>query len=289
MSDLETIRPKSKGRVYDLVREAGLDVSDWGNFSGGERDAARNPRYCYEWAFSDGEQCVVLNLWFEKMQMQEDRVFQELNMREVASNQAGSRPSVAVGRAKRMDAIINDAYLKRLPIRTIVCSRVEREPKGNKHSRVAGRILDPLPWVVESYDDSSGRCVIARGSGPIKYVDQFDVQSQATTSREVQATVFVRDAAVRRAVLERAGGFCEWCGELGFIMPSGKVFLETHHIDPLSQGGKDDVDNVIALCPNHHREAHYGAKAREMQIKMQSKVSTANAEQGNSAGRLRRR
>jgi predicted HNH restriction endonuclease len=44
-------------------------------------------------------------------------------------------------------------------------------------------------------------------------------------------------------------------------MPNGQVFLETHHIIPLSEGGGDVITNVAALCPNHHREAHHGSQA----------------------------
>ncbi|WP_407646473.1 HNH endonuclease [Henriciella aquimarina] len=41
-------------------------------------------------------------------------------------------------------------------------------------------------------------------------------------------------------------------------MPSGALYLETHHIQPLAEGGADTLTNVIALCPNDHRKAHYG-------------------------------
>jgi 5-methylcytosine-specific restriction protein A len=34
--------------------------------------------------------------------------------------------------------------------------------------------------------------------------------------------------------------------------------LEVHHKKQLSEGGEDTVENAIALCPNCHREAHYG-------------------------------
>jgi 5-methylcytosine-specific restriction enzyme A len=28
----------------------------------------------------------------------------------------------------------------------------------------------------------------------------------------------------------------------------------------LADGGPDHISNVIALCPNHHREAHFGTQ-----------------------------
>ena len=33
-------------------------------------------------------------------------------------------------------------------------------------------------------------------------------------------------------------------------------FLEVHHIEFLSNGGDDSIDNVSALCPNCHRKMH---------------------------------
>lgn len=67
-----------------------------------------------------------------------------------------------------------------------------------------------------------------------------------------------RDPQVRLAVRDRAQGRCEYCGELGFEMPDGHNYIETHHIIALANDGADRVSNVIGLCPNHHREAHFG-------------------------------
>ncbi len=33
---------------------------------------------------------------------------------------------------------------------------------------------------------------------------------------------------------------------------------EMHHILPVSEGGKDEFENLILLCPNHHKEADLG-------------------------------
>ncbi|WP_231702590.1 HNH endonuclease [Desulfocucumis palustris] len=33
-------------------------------------------------------------------------------------------------------------------------------------------------------------------------------------------------------------------------------YLETHHIEWLSQGGTDTIDNTVTLCPNCHRKMH---------------------------------
>ena len=33
-------------------------------------------------------------------------------------------------------------------------------------------------------------------------------------------------------------------------------YLEMHHIIPKAEGGTDDYDNLILLCPAHHQEMH---------------------------------
>ncbi|MFC1652495.1 HNH endonuclease [Planctomycetota bacterium] len=37
------------------------------------------------------------------------------------------------------------------------------------------------------------------------------------------------------------------------------LFLEVHHLFRLADDGPDIPDNVAAICPNCHRELHYGA------------------------------
>jgi len=68
-----------------------------------------------------------------------------------------------------------------------------------------------------------------------------------------------RSDSVVDYVLARAGGICEYCNKTGpFITHDGTEFLETHHIERLSDEGPDDIHNVAGICPNCHREAHYG-------------------------------
>ncbi|MNG32956.1 HNH endonuclease [compost metagenome] len=65
-------------------------------------------------------------------------------------------------------------------------------------------------------------------------------------------------------MLLRSNGFCEYCGMPGFIKLNGNTYLETHHIVPLAENGHDHPSNMIALCPNDHREAHYGKNQAEL-------------------------
>ena len=72
-------------------------------------------------------------------------------------------------------------------------------------------------------------------------------------------TYYERDPEVVAWVVEQANGRCEACGNSApFEKDDGSLFLEVHHLRNLSDSGSDTIDNAVALCPNCHRELHYG-------------------------------
>ena len=77
---------------------------------------------------------------------------------------------------------------------------------------------------------------------------------------EVISNVFRRNPDVVAAVLERANGVCENCKQNAPFLRAidDMPYLEVHHKIRLVDGGRDNVKNAIALCPNCHREAHFG-------------------------------
>lgn len=85
---------------------------------------------------------------------------------------------------------------------------------------------------------------------------------------------YLRDPNVRSAVLIRAAGHCEYCGEEGFLKPDGSRYLETHHVIALANEGADKLTNVIALCPNDHRKAHFSHDREIIEHEMLSKLTT---------------
>jgi predicted restriction endonuclease len=87
---------------------------------------------------------------------------------------------------------------------------------------------------------------------------------------------YARDKKVRDAVLRRAKGKCEFCGKLGFRTQRGKRYLETHHVIFLANEGADKLTNVIALCPNDHREAHFGKRCAAIEAEMILKLKAIN-------------
>ena len=75
----------------------------------------------------------------------------------------------------------------------------------------------------------------------------------------ITVTAYKRNPDVVAERLIQAGGICEKCKQPApFIKKDNTPYLEVHHRVPLGEGGKDELANTMALCPNCHREAHSG-------------------------------
>jgi 5-methylcytosine-specific restriction protein A len=261
-----------------MVRDAGLDVSDWEASKGGAKSAAANPKYCYNWSFvDDGKKLVLLNLWHSNMAEQADVVTCQWNARDIAEKSRG----VTVRRAMAMDRAIQDASQNSLFIRVVVCQGTQKNLNDRKSSasKVLYRLLDPEPWHVAQYDETTGQCTLMRGLGDNsdKFMDQFDISVPLGGPAEkviVNNSHFIRRPEIRRRALQRAEGKCQHCDKEGFKMQNGKVYLETHHVQPLHEDGEDSLDNVVALCPDHHREVHHGKKQAEIRQRLIKLLAT---------------
>jgi 5-methylcytosine-specific restriction enzyme A len=274
MHILADLTPRRKGLVFDLVEAAGLDMTDWLASSKDKRGPKANPKYCYEWAFVEPAKLIILNLWHPNMAEEQGRIIERNNFRADAEfHRTVSHKSTWALRAERLDNAIQTALRENLPVRVIINDGImrDKETLDGKPSKVTARVLDPEPWTISRYDWNTGEHEITRGILESLYVDQFDVE-QSTKSgperREQKITPYVRDPAVRNRVKKRSGGNCELCGKEGFSMESGALYLETHHIIPLSSGGDDDDQNVVALCADDHRRAHFSVGRDEMSIKL---------------------
>jgi 5-methylcytosine-specific restriction endonuclease McrA len=92
-------------------------------------------------------------------------------------------------------------------------------------------------------------------------LDELKRRAMKTTAKRnklpLLKTEYVRDEYVKRFALTVADGVCQLCEKPApFLNKFGEPFLEVHHIEYLSQGGSDSIDNVVALCPNCHRQIH---------------------------------
>ena len=77
------------------------------------------------------------------------------------------------------------------------------------------------------------------------------------SKRITSSETYERDEKVVKYALFRANGVCELCDKPApFVKKDGSPFLEVHHIEYLSNGGNDSIENVSAICPNCHRKMH---------------------------------
>ncbi|SEA10929.1 HNH endonuclease [Microbulbifer marinus] len=103
---------------------------------------------------------------------------------------------------------------------------------------------------------------VSKAKKDTKESRQKRLKSAAKKPKKSTATieVFDRNPDVVAEVLLRANGNCECCNmPAPFTRKSDNTpYLEVHHTVPLAKGGDDTVENAQALCPNCHREKHYG-------------------------------
>lgn len=247
-------------------------------------------------------QAIVYNENFRDLALGLDRKAIDRTQPSEERNRARSQAH----RARAFDRALQLSFRRAMPVRVIVLEgdRRQREALGKASSTVDARKLDTESWFIHAYDNDTGNVLLVRGLvlSPVelpaarddtetplktldeaspelersKYVDQFSAPVPPTTR---EATVLLRDrsAAVRGAVLIRAGGLCELCNEPGFVTPAGSVYLETHHVVPLADNGPDHPSNVVAICPKEHRRAHYAADRDEIAIRLTAILDSKGA------------
>lgn len=108
-------------------------------------------------------------------------------------------------------------------------------------------------------------------------IDRFTVGNDDPAYERAMAGSYERDERVRAAVLRRANGHCEYCGKPGFEKRDGSRYLEAHHVIALSEQGADRPHNVIALCADDHRRAHFGQDWQQLNADFQNILATFRA------------
>lgn len=71
-----------------------------------------------------------------------------------------------------------------------------------------------------------------------------------------KVTRFIRDTQKTRLLKKKYHNKCQVCS---YQIPIGsqKFYSEVHHLYPLKDGGDDNFNNMLVLCPTHHAEFDY--------------------------------
>ena len=95
-----------------------------------------------------------------------------------------------------------------------------------------------------------------------------------------KSTIYSRDPAVTAWVFNASNGICESCKLPApfFRSSDNSFYLEIHHVKRLADGGSDRITNAIALCPNCHREFHYGVNKGKVKTNIYKKIKRLKKE-----------
>ncbi|ERP89604.1 hypothetical protein Q670_04205 [Alcanivorax sp. P2S70] len=116
----------------------------------------------------------------------------------------------------------------------------------------------------ESFDEAVKNAMNLTEGQRKKRISQ---KSVIPKTKPVVVYVYERNPYVVAEVLARAKGVCERCEASAPFKrkKDGSPYLEVHHKIRLADGGEDTVTNAIALCPNCHRDLHFGEHNKALQ------------------------
>jgi 5-methylcytosine-specific restriction protein A len=126
-----------------------------------------------------------------------------------------------------------------------------------KHNGDNFNIMVESSYVAESLAESVAESI---SSARAQRLQRLAKAPRVPVAFQVVSTAYNRNADVVAEVLFRAEGVCEGCNlPAPFLRRRDSTpYLEVHHLIPLAMRGEDTVENALALCPNCHRQRHFG-------------------------------
>lgn len=135
-----------------------------------------------------------------------------------------------------------------------------------------GSALDRAIDAIANDDDSTAAAAI----DPLADRMSEAALEEAIATRDGSAPPAVRISQARRIARDRKividlkalyRGGCQYCG-FSFSKADGTPYCEVAHLRPVSllEPGLDAKDNLVVLCPNHHKMLDYGSLEIEYDI-----------------------
>lgn len=86
--------------------------------------------------------------------------------------------------------------------------------------------------------------------------------------REYLVEIRARDRGWVRLARHTFGDYClvPQCANT-FVKDDGTRYVEVHHIEPLHEGGEEQIWNLAVICAHHHRVAHYAREEERSRMR----------------------
>ncbi|MCZ7384178.1 MAG: HNH endonuclease [Candidatus Methanoperedens sp.] len=139
------------------------------------------------------------------------------------------------------------------------------KPNGFKFPQqgwLAGNDKIAQEWVkTEIADDSTLDMIIPNGTTIERLHLLNEVMADLSPERikKIVSQTIRGDTKLVKAFKELCNFRCQFPDCNARIQKrNGGYYIEVAHIEPVSQGGKSVIGNLLVLCPNHHKEFDYG-------------------------------
>ncbi|MFQ6113961.1 MAG: hypothetical protein ACE5NG_07700 [bacterium] len=105
---------------------------------------------------------------------------------------------------------------------------------------------------------------------------QKQIENAPLDKRCAAVFEFSHDERLLKYIKALYGFKCQICG-FTFEQESGEFYAETYYLEALSDDGVENLDNIIVLCPNHHKMFEYAnvsilnAKKEEISVEINGK------------------
>lgn len=266
---LESLRPRTKSNVMELLRAAGQNVEHWSWNANGSPVAtpAANPNYCYDWSFGSASDGIALCVFYDSIQIDCELLIFAENMRaldvslsvvaESAERSAKDRNRARqqAARARAFDALIQEAFERMLAVRLILNegTRNKDEEIGAASAAVSKRTLDAEPWYVHNYNERTGDCRIVRGIKPARDIVDDEVEDapdghQGSEDRRQLVAINVRRG--QRDFRDRL--LAAWKRRCVVTESLVEGLLEAAHIIPHSEETDYRTSNGLLLRADVH-------------------------------------
>jgi HNH endonuclease len=266
---LQSLLPRTKTNVMALLAATGHNVDHWSRNADESPVAtpAANPNYCYDWSFGSASEGIVLCVWHESIQIDNEMLFFAGNMRALDINlsavasSSGRNPKdrdrarQQATRARDFDALVRVAFDKLLPVRFILNegNRASSEELGSASSEVSKRELDTEPWYVHEYKERTGDCRIVRSIKPARDIADEGDEGGDADSRGPEDKRQLKAINVRRGQRDfRDRLLAAWSRRCVVTESRVEGLLEAAHIIPHSEVTDYRASNGLLLRADIH-------------------------------------